>query len=516
MTAGTGPATARVRRAPAEESGVLGDPGRSLRVACGIWIGIWSLGLFLNHAIAPIVSPDRPLDDAWPWPASPVAALCILVSVAIIFWTRRAQCRPERLLDLALFYEVFLALAIGIVNQWTPNSAGLSWICVLILVHPLIVPASPRKAFIAGVAAASMDLVGLAISGARGSELPPASVILWTYLPNYICAVLAVLPARIRVRMEEHREAARELGSYRLGELLGRGGMGEVYRAEHRMLQRPAAVKLVRPELLGASNTPRRDTLARRFEREAKVTARLCSPHTVHVYDYGITDDGTFYYVMELLEGLDLDTLVREHGPVPVERAVHILRQVCDSLAEAHEQGLTHRDVKPSNVCLCRYARRVDFVKVLDFGLARASQERPGEAGLTLDTAVAGTPAFMAPEQILGTHDIGPHTDLYAVGCLAYWLLSGTFVFEGGTPMEILTKHAKDEPQPPSRVSELPLPAAVDDLVLACLAKDPAARPRSADDLAERLASVDLPTPWSSERARAWWDTHRPRVGSRG
>jgi len=500
-----------VGRARAADSGVLGDAGRSLRLACGVWIAIWLQGLFWNHVVAPILSPDRPLDDAWPWPASPVAALCILVSLAIILWTRRARLSPDRLLDLALVYEVFLAFAIGVVNQWTPNTAGLSWICVLILVHPLIVPAPPGRALAAALLAASMDPVGLAISGARGSELPPGSVILWTYLPNYICAFLAVLPARIRVRMEQHRADARELGSYHLGELLGRGGMGEIYRAEHRMLHRPAAVKLVRPELLGASSAARRESIARRFEREANVTASLCSPHTVHVYDYGITEDGTFYYVMELLEGLDLETLVRDHGSLPVERVVPILRQVCESLGEAHEKGLTHRDVKPSNVYVCRYARRVDFVKVLDFGLARSAETPRSDVTVTAEAAVVGTPAFMAPEQILGTHAVGPATDLYAVGCLAYWLLTGTLVFEGATPMEVLTKHAKDAPAPPSRASELPLPPEMDELVLACLAKDPAGRPSSADDLSRRLAVVPLAGDWSEETARQWWDTHHPR-----
>jgi len=496
-----------VRRAGAADSGVLGDPGRSLRVACVVWIGLWSLGLLFNHGLGPILSPDRPLDDAWPWPASPVAALCIAVSIALIAATKRGDLRPERLLDLALLYEVFLALAIGIVNQWTPNTAGLSWICVLVLVHPLIVPAPPAKAAAASFAAASMDLVGLAVSGARGSELPPGSVVLWTYLPNFVCAALAVLPAKIRLRMEESREAVRELGSYRLGELLGRGGMGEVYRAEHRLLQRPAAVKLVRPELLGGGGR-----IAQRFEREARVTAGLRSPHTVLVYDYGVADDGRFYYVMELLDGLGLDTLVREFGPVPVERTVHILLQICDSLAEAHEQGLAHRDVKPSNVYLCRYGRRADFVKVLDFGLARPAAARVSDVNLTLDAEVAGTPAFMSPEQILGTHEVGPSTDLYAVGCLAYWLLTGAFVFGSATTMEMLTKHARETPLPPSRRSELPVPASFDEIVLACLAKDPAARPASADDLARRLAAVELPAVWSAEHARKWWTAHRPRA----
>ncbi|MFN8178025.1 MAG: serine/threonine-protein kinase [bacterium] len=510
------PPETRVRRARSEESGVLGDVGRSLRVACLVWMALWGFGLFMNLVVGPIVSPGRPLDDAWPWPAGPVAASCIVISAALFAYTKRRDVHASRVLDLALLYEVAIALGIGIVNQWTPNTTGLSWICVVILVHPLIVPAQPAKAFAAAVAAASMDLVGLGITRARGVEIPPASVLLWTYLPNFLCALLAVLPAHVRARLEKQREDVRELGSYRIGELLGRGGMGEVYRAEHRMLARPAAVKLVRAELLGAADPAHHERIVRRFEREARVTAGLRSPHTVSVYDYGITDDGTFYYVMELLEGLDLESLVRELGPVPAGRTVHILQQMCDSLAEAHEKGLIHRDIKPANVVLCRYGRRVDFVKVLDFGLARPIADGDGDARITREAAVAGTPAFMSPEQILGHHEIGPRTDLYAVGCVAYWLLTGALVFEGETSIEVLARHARDVPVSPSRRSELPIPPALDAIVMACLEKEPAKRPESAEALAILLEAVDTGADWSPDRARKWWEVHRPKVGAAG
>jgi serine/threonine-protein kinase len=500
----------RVERRHPGESGLLTDPGRSLRLACLVWIGLWGLGLLMNLVIGPIVSPGRPLDDAWPWPAAPVAVACIAISAGLIFYTRRSDCTPEWIVDLSLIYEVALALGIGIVNQWTPNTAGLSWICVLILVHPLIVPAPPGKVLAAAVAAASMDLVGLGITRARGIEVPAASVIVWTYLPNYVCAMLAVVPAKVRVRLERHRAAERELGSYRLGELLGRGAMGEVYRAEHRMLARPAAVKLVRQDSVGVDDPDRRRRIGQRFEREVQVTARLRSPHTVSVYDYGITEDGTFYYVMELLEGLDLETLVRSFGPVPAGRAVHILRQVCDSLAEAHDMGLVHRDIKPSNVFLCRYGRRVDFAKVLDFGLAKPTDYGEADVRITHETTIAGTPAFMSPEQILGHHEVGPSTDLYAVGCLAYWLLTGRLVFEGETWVDILSKHANDAPVPPSQKSEMAIPPILDDIVMACLEKDPERRPASADALERKLGEVATGSDWSAERARKWWAAHRP------
>jgi len=410
--------------------------------------------------------------------------------------------------DLALAYEIVLAFGIGVVNQWTPNTSGLSWIAVLVLVHPLIVPAPMIRTLVVSLAAASMDLVGLAIAGTRGIELPSAPVIVWTCLPNYLCALIAVIPARVRVRMEEHHAASRELGSYRVGDLLSRGGMGEIYRAEHRMLARPAAVKLIRPDIFGQASPAGRDRIVRRFEREARLTARLRSPHTVAVYDYGVTPDGTLFYVMELLDGLDLDALVRRFGPVPAERAIHILLQVCDSLGEAHACGLIHRDIKPSNVVLSGYGRHVDFVKVVDFGLARSLDLPRPDARLTVEATVLGTPGFMAPEQIAGDLAPGPRADLYAVGCLAYWLVAGRHVYEGRRPIEVLAHHLNTLPQPPSASTEMPVPDQLDQVVLACLEKDPARRPASAEDLAGRLAAVGPLPGWTPDRARTWWDMH--------
>ena len=498
-------------RATGPETGTLDDPGRSLRVACLVWAGLWSFGLFMNNVVGPWLSPDQPLDDAWPWPANPIAFGCIVISIGLIVVSRRPNLPASRLVDLALAYEVLLALGIGIVNQWTPNSVGLSWIVVVILMHPLIVPAPPAKVFLASLAAASMDFVGLAVSGARGSELPQLPVMLWTYLPNYLCVVLALVPSRVRLRMEQHRAMARQLGSYQVGEMLSRGGMGEVYRAEHRMLVRPAVVKIIRPLALDDIDEEARRRILERFHREAKVTAGLRSPHTVEVFDYGVARDGTLYYVMEFLEGLDLEVLVKKFGPVPPERAVHILLQVCDSLAEAHERGLIHRDIKPSNVCLSHYGSRVDFAKVLDFGLARLADRSGADVQLTSENTVLGTPAFMAPEQIVGEPPIGPWTDLYALGCVAYWLVTGQLVFEGRREVEVLSHHVSTSPVPPSRRSELPIPESLERAILTCLEKNPGDRPPSADALAGLLtASLERVAPWTAERAQQWWDQHAP------
>ena len=236
-------------------------------------------------------------------------------------------------------------------------------------------------------------------------------------------------------------------GSYELLEPLGQGGMGEVWRARHVQLERPAAVKRIRAELL-ASGGEDATTVLRRFRREVQATSALRSPHTVAVYDYGAADDGAFYYAMELLEGLDLRTLVERHGPLPPERAVHFLLQACDSLAEAHAAGLTHRDVKPANLFVCKLGLVHDFVKVLDFGLVKPA---PGsglaETQLTVGAAAMGSPAFMPPEVAEGAATVDARSDVYSLGCVAYWLLTGRLVFEADTAMRMLVDHVGREPQ---------------------------------------------------------------------
>jgi serine/threonine-protein kinase len=297
--------------------------------------------------------------------------------------------------------------------------------------------------------------------------------------------------------------AARELGSYRLEERLGEGGMGEVWRARHRMLARPAAIKLIRPSL----GSPERTTeLQRRFEHEAQVISQLRSPHTVELFDFGVAERGTFYYVMELLEGLDLETLVRRFGPVPPERAIHLLIQACDSLAEAHASGLVHRDVKPANMLTCHFGLKWDFVKVLDFGLVKTAWSMGDEQHLTSEGTITGTPAYMAPEAVLGANAIDARVDLYGLGCVAYWLLTGERLFVGRTPVEVLLHHARTPPVPPSERSGRDIPPELEALVLACLAKDPEDRPTSAEWLAARLAECPTVGAWTPARAREWWE----------
>ncbi|UCF40662.1 MAG: serine/threonine protein kinase [Gemmatimonadota bacterium] len=491
---------------------LLEAASRRLGVAALVWAGLWGLSFFLNNVVSPVLSPETPLDDAWPWPGNPVALGVIALSLALFAYTRWHACDCRRSLDLGLGYEVVLAFAIGFVNQWTPNAQGLSWICVLVLVHPMIVPHTWGKTLAAALVAASMDPLGLAITSARGVPVPSAAVILWTYLPNYLCALLSVVPARIITRLGRQVSDARELGAYQLGERLGSGGMGDVYGARHRMLRRPAAVKVIRRGGLGDRGGESAETLVRRFKREAEATASLHSPHTVAVYDFGVTREGDLYYVMELLRGLDLETLVDRFGPLPPPRVVHLLRQACHSLAEAHGAGLIHRDVKPGNLYSCWFGLDADFLKVTDFGLVKSSPDLAAEqTKLTAPGLTTGTPAFMAPELAMNDHPDW-RVDIYALGCVAYWLLTGRLVFEADTPMRMMIRHIEGTPVPPSSVSEFDIPAELDDLVLACLAKDRRARPSDAVRLARMLADLDVGEPWLQERAAQWWRANVPEI----
>jgi serine/threonine-protein kinase len=346
-----------------------------------------------------------------------------------------------------------------------------------------------------------MNPVGMLIARARGVwDFGSAGNAFLMHYPDYVLVGIAVVISHVVTRLGQQVARAREMGSYQLGDLLGRGGMGEVYRATHRMLARPAAIKLIRPEMLASLSGESAQLAVKRFRR---------SPHTVELYDFGVTEDRTLYFVMELLDGMDLETLVRSHGPVPAGRVIHILRQVCESLEEAHATGLVHRDIKPANIHVGRLGLAHDFVKVLDFGLVKSVTGPQRED--TLGTAAGltpGTPAYMAPEMAMGD-EVDGRADLYALGCVAYFLLTGHVVFEADNALQMVAKHLRESPVPPSRRTDLPVPLALEALVLACLAKSPADRPASAAALRRALAGVEA-EPWGEEQAGRWWHANRP------
>jgi serine/threonine protein kinase len=277
------------------------------------------------------------------------------------------------------------------------------------------------------------------------------------------------------------------------------------------MLARDAAVKLIRPEVLHASSERQEAMLLKRFEREAQATARLRSPNTVALYDFGQSRDGTIYYVMELLDGIDLQTLVDRFGPMHPGRVVNVLLQACESLEEAHRAGLVHRDIKPKNIVLCRLGLQHDFVKVLDFGLVKMDRHNE-QSAITMEGITAGTPAYLAPEIALGQEEVDGRADLYSLGCVAYFLLTGQLVFDEGSGFAQAIAHIQKTPLPPSGRTELPIPASLEAIVLRLLEKDPANRYQSAYELGRVLRALrDVPQ-FCPYTAAEWWHTNMPEM----
>jgi serine/threonine-protein kinase len=302
---------------------------------------------------------------------------------------------------------------------------------------------------------------------------------------------------------------ARKLGQYQLLQRLGAGGMGEVCLAEHLLLRRPCAIKLIRPDRTGDVQH------LRRFEREVQATATLTHPNTVQVYDYGHAADGTFFYVMEYLPGLTLEQLVERHGPLPANRTVHFLRQVCGALREAHAIGLIHRDLKPGNVMVCERGGQHDTAKLLDFGLVIPLGGSSVSEKLTQEGAIAGTPAYMAPEQASGQEALDARSDIYSVGALAYFLLTGRPPFAGRSAVKVLAAHLYEAPAPLTKY-RTDVPAELEAVVMRCLAKTPAERFPDASGLERALAGCLNGAEWGEREAANWWASHNQRDGGPG
>ncbi|MCG3134326.1 MAG: Serine/threonine-protein kinase PknD [Planctomycetes bacterium] len=324
-------------------------------------------------------------------------------------------------------------------------------------------------------------------------------------------ALIAVFSSRREAtllrKMRESELKLRTLGQYTLLHRIGEGGMGEVFLARHAMLRRPTAVKLLRP---GVNS----EQAIARFEREVQQTSRLTHPNTVQIYDFGRTPGGTFYYAMEYLVGVTLDRFVRDHGPLEEGRVIYILLQACASLHEAHELGLVHRDIKPDNIALCRAGGAFDVAKVLDFGLVvdRAS----GDATKLSQTgAMLGTPMYMPPEAFVRPDSVDARSDLYSLGAVAYFLLTGHPPFEAKTVMELFHAHTKEKPVPPSERTDRPIHPDIDAAVMACLEKDPERRPKSANALARELEWCQAADDWNRDKARYWWQENEAALEER-
>jgi serine/threonine-protein kinase len=382
--------------------------------------------------------------------------------------------------------------------------------CVLILTYGLYVPKSWRRAALVAGPLALLPFATLSVlclrhpeamgwlwRGWRKSETARIWLFGFDAVILLILAVASAYGARTISRLRRQVAEARQLGQYHLKQRIGSGGMGEVYLAEHQLLKRPCALKLIRPEDVADPKA------LERFEREVQITATLSHPNTVEIFDYGRTEDGTYYYVMEYLPGLSLAELVERHGPLPPARAVYLLRQVCQALREAHAAGLIHRDVKPSNIFAARRGGMDDVAKLLDFGLVRHAATARA-AHLSGEGTVIGTPLFMSPEQATGDQELGERSDIYSLGAVAYYLLTGRPPFDVRDGFAVMIAHARDPVVPPSEVRD-GVPEDLERVVLRCLAKDPGDRFSDAAGLERALAGCACVGDWDQERASRWW-----------
>ena len=456
--------------------------------------------------------------------------LCASLTMALL-WLLASRVRPSLwtlgALDAGSFVVAGGFLSLMTVEDESQILQVLLALTVTVMVRAILMPSRPGRTLLLSALVFAPTVVVCIARHHPAAFLPGFSLgyqklhmTLNTVLWSILGTTLATIVSRVLYGLRRQVAEASELGQYLLEEKIGGGGMGEVWRARHRLLIRPAAIKLIRRRAQDAMPEDP-ELLVRRFEREARATAALTSPHTVQLYDFGVAEDGRLYYVMELLDGLDLDTLVRQYGPLPAERVVHLLRQVCSALQDAHGNGLVHRDIKPANIVVSHAGTTFDFVKVLDFGLVALDSTRGGAGigggdaddsaiNLTAEGSWSGTPGYMAPEVVLGAAETDHRVDLYALGCVAYWLLTGTMVFEGENAIQVMLQHAQAEPKRPSQRVDRPIPAALEDLVMQCLEKDPARRPAGAQVVSDRLDAVSLASVWTAERAEQWWATHRP------
>ncbi len=325
--------------------------------------------------------------------------------------------------------------------------------------------------------------------------------LIYSVFGNLVFATVAVIASHTLYSLRKTVHKAKRLGNYVIQRQLGKGGMGEVFVAQHSLIRRPTAVKVMRP---GGEDS---QAAMIRFEREVQLSSSLTHPNTITIYDFGRTSDNQFYYAMEYLEGLDLQDLVDRYGAILAERAVFILIQACGALDEAHARGIIHRDIKPANIFITQLGRLYDFVKVLDFGLAKQITD-PNAISVTKTGVVFGTPRYIAPEVVQGAEAIDGRADIYCLGAVAYWLVAGRAPFDSGSAVELLIDHLKATPTRPSQVSELEIPAELDEIIMRCLKKKPWDRFQSAREMMEALEAVPFANPWTQARARDWWETH--------
>ncbi|MGA2702254.1 MAG: serine/threonine-protein kinase [Isosphaeraceae bacterium] len=443
-------------------------------------------------------------------------SLCIAVA-ALLASPVVLSLRQLRALEYGFFGIMVLAI---VITQYIAGSeliergdqirlvglekSGVLNFLILMVLYGVFIPNEPKNTASMVLTMAMAPLVVLALLSAKAAgsslmidELAVNQLALGNTLFVLISAALAIFSAYVLHGLRHDLHQARKLGQYQLGEKLGEGGMGEVYLAEHQLLKRPCALKLIKPDV----NT--NPIALARFEREVQAAAMLSHPNTIEIFDYGHTDDGTFYYVMQYLPGLTVSDLVRQSGPMPPGRVIYVMRQVCGALAEAHRYGLVHRDLKPANILVAILGGKCDFAKVLDFGLVKLTAT-PGAPQLTADYTVSGTPQYMSPEQATATAGVDRRADIYSLGAILYFMLTGRPPFDGANPTELMIAHARDPVVPPSH-HRPEIPADLEAVVLRCLAKKPDDRYPDARALAAALAACASAGEWNDEKADQWW-----------
>ena len=428
-------------------------------------------------------------------------AAAIATSVVGLYIGRRSRWSKRRMewVDVTITLvplALYGAMATELPAAMNPVDTLLLIACMALVGRAVFVPSSAVRTLCIGAAGAVPVVSSAAVAIAKDADSIGCYVssIAW-----YVAIIgLSTAVSRVTWNLRDRAERAELLGQYRLEELIAEGVTGRVYRARHALLRRPTAVKVLAEPSRKAQH---------RFEREVRIIARLTHPNTVTVFDYGRTDDGLFYYAMELVEGHGLDAVVDASGPMPPARVVHVMEQLAAALLEAHELGLIHRDIKPSNIMLARVGGMEDVVKVLDFGLVRDPE--PDEEGVSRSGGmVAGTPLYISPEAVRNATSVDARADLYAVGAVGYFLLTGTHVFDGENAIEVCSHHLHTAPTPPSRRVSWPIPDSLERIVLACLNKDPDRRPRDARALLRALSQTDVGPRWTVGDASAWWSAH--------
>ena len=462
-----------------------------------------------------------------------ISQLCICLALALV---NLGLCHPlvRTVGALRLFEVIFLAIMVFFFSyfQWQAlryehlglglerhdaldafieksqrysfKSSTLRWTLFIVIYGTFIPNTWRRCAAVAGTMAITPVLLNIAFYLIHGRpatlmEIVPAEQVVALALAT----VVAIFGSYKIGTLHEQVFEAKKLGQYRLIRPLGGGGMGRVYLAEHMLLRRPCAIKMLKP----GRGDP--EGIAR-FEREVRLTAKLTHWNTIEIYDYGHTEDGVFYYAMEYLPGMSLDHIVERHGAMNPARAVHILRQVCQALREAHAIGLLHRDLKPGNIIVCERGKIYDVAKLLDFGLVKPIGDELKEVKLTQAGYLAGTPAYMSPEQALGRDSLDARSDVYSLGAAFYEVLTGQLPFHSATPMAMLTGHVQ-QPVKPLREVAPSVPADVEAVIMKCMEKDPDARYQDMDAMEAALLECACANQWTQAYAAAWWQRLAPK-----